>query len=117
LNLSELIIASDIVVTWFSTAMINIVIARKPLVVIDFFNERKIGLLPSIQAIADQNAALEANNANQLQESLTLINQNSDIREKLLMSQEAFHATYLNTIDGKSIKRIVDAIKEIITRP
>jgi CDP-Glycerol:Poly(glycerophosphate) glycerophosphotransferase len=115
LNLSELIIASDIVVTWFSTAMINIVIARKPLVVIDFFDERKIGLLPSIQAIADQNAALEANNANQLQESLTLINQNSDIREKLLMSQEAFHATYLNTIDGKSIKRIVDAIKEIIT--
>lgn len=113
-DLTELIIASDIIISWFSTAMINVVIARKPLIVIDFFSGRfEGGILPSIQAIADQHAALEARNANELESNLISVLYNPQIREELKQAQDTFHKSYLETTDGKSIIRIAQIIKQI----
>jgi len=118
-DLSKLIAASDLVFSWYSTAMINVVVARKPLVVINFHKDRENapeagGILPSTLAIADNNAAVEATNANELYKCMFTILSDHEFREKLKQSQEAFHSTYLKTIDGNSINRIAETIRQII---
>ena len=114
-ELSRLIMASDIVISWFSTAMINVVVARKPLIVINFHHEREVGKpLPSTLAIADSKAAIEVTDANELHKSLVSMFNDKEFREKIKQSQDAFHDTYLKTIDGNSIIRIAAAIQEIL---
>jgi hypothetical protein len=114
-DLSKLIVASDFVISWFSTAMINVVLARKPLIAIDFFGDRAHGnILLSTQAIVDYGAALEALNANELYESLSAILRDDRLRKTLKQCQDVFHSTYLKTIDGNSINRIAETIADII---
>jgi len=115
-DLSKLIVASDVIVTWFSTAMIDVVLARKPLIVINFHNERETSIiLPSTLVIVDNGAALEATNEDQLLNFISTLLKDERSTEKLGQSQEIFNSTYLKTIDGKSMNRIVEAIREIIT--
>ncbi len=66
-DLSRLIASSDLVVTWVSTAMLNVVLARIPLIVIDFFDDGITGgILLSTKAIVENGAAVEAINSRQL---------------------------------------------------
>lgn len=114
-DVSKLIISSDLVVTWVSTAMINSVLARKPLVMIDFFNDGITGgVLLSTQAIVDNGAALMAVNGHELYDCTKLILNDNQFVETLQNRQDVFHNTYLKRIDGKSIDRIFETILEII---
>lgn len=114
-NISKLIVASDLVITWVSTAMINVVLARKPLIVIDFFNDGVIGgVLLSTQAIVDQGAALKAANGPELYHCTKQLLNDNHLLETLRSRQDVFHNTYLKTIDGKSIDRISETILDII---
>jgi hypothetical protein len=114
-DVSKLIISSDLVVTWVSTAMVNAVLARKPLVVIDFFNDGITGgVLLSTQAIVDNGAALMAINSHELYDCTKLILNDNQFVETLQNRQDVFHNTYLKRIDGKSIDRIFETILEII---
>jgi len=114
-DVSKLIIGSDLVVTWVSTAMVNAVLAMKPLVVIDFFNDGVTGgVLLSTQAIVDNGAALMAVNSYDLYDFTKLILNDNHFVKALQSSQELFHNTYLKRIDGKSIDRISETIIKII---
>jgi hypothetical protein len=114
-DVSKLIIASDLVITWVSTAMVNVVLARKPLIVIDFFNDGVIGgVLLSTQAIVDHGAALKAANGPELYHCTKQLLNDNHLLETLRSRQDVFHSTYLKTIDGKSTDRISEIILEII---
>ena len=114
-DVSKLIIGSDLVITWVSTAMVNAVLARKPLVVIDFFNDGVTGgVLLSTQAIVDNGAALKAVNGHDLFDCIKLILNDNHFVKALQSRQELFHSTYLKRIDGKSIDRISETILDII---
>jgi hypothetical protein len=114
-NLNELIAASDLVITWVSTAMLNVVLSNTPLIVIDFFNDGLTGgVLLSTQAIVDKGAAVEAINITELRGSIFKILTDSDYMKSLLERQEVFRKDYLKAIDGKSIDKISKTILEII---
>jgi hypothetical protein len=116
-DVSKLIIGSDLVITWVSTAMVNAVLAMKPLVVIDFFNDGVTGgVLLSTQAIVDNGAALMAVNSHDLYDFTKLILNDNNFAKTLQSSQKLFHSTYLKRIDGKSIDRISKTIINIIGR-
>jgi hypothetical protein len=115
-DLSKLILASDLVMSWFSTALINVVTARKPLVIIDFFGDRSIDILLSMQAIADHRAALEASDEDELYRCISSLLRDTQLRKRLELSQETFHSTYLKTIDGNSIQRICESIREVLSK-
>ena len=89
-DVSKLIIGSDLVVTWVSTAMVNAVLAMKPLVVIDFFNDGITGgVLLSTQAIVDNGAALMAVNSHDLYDCTKLILNDNHFVKTLQSSQDA----------------------------
>jgi len=114
-DVSKLIIGSDLVVTWVSTAMVNAVLARKPLVVIDFFNDGVTGgVLLSTQAIIDNGAALMAVNSHELFNYAKLVLNDNHFVKALKSRQELFHRMYLKRIDGKSIDRISETIIDLI---
>jgi hypothetical protein len=114
-NLNELIAASDLVITWVSTAMLNVVLSNTPLIVIDFFNDGLTGgVLLSTQAIVDKGAAIEAINITELRASISKILTDNNYMKSLLERQEAFRKDYLKAIDGKSIDKISKTVLEII---
>lgn len=114
-DVSKLIIGSDLVVTWVSTAMVNAVLARRPLVVIDFYNDGLTGgVLLSTQAIIDNGAALIAFSVPELYDFIHLILSDKHFVEVLQSRQDVFHNKYLKRIDGKSIDRILETILDII---
>jgi hypothetical protein len=114
-DLLKFILASDLVISWYSTAMINVVLSRKPLIALDFSGDRAHGnVLLSIQAIVEQGAALEALNVTDLFGSLSAILSDDQLRNSLKQSQDVFHSTYLKTMDGYSASRIAEMIAEIV---
>lgn len=115
-DLGKLIAASDIVITWPSTAILDAILARKPLIVMDFFNENvKSMTLLSLTAIRE-GAAHKVCDKNELLAALTDVLANRQLKVRLEESQRAFKSKYLGTVDGKSNKRIADAIREALVR-
>lgn len=116
-DLSRLIASSDLVITWVSTAMLNVVLARIPLIVIDFFNDGIIGgVLLSTQAIVEKGAAVKAINSHQLNNWTQKILDDDIFARTLKTRQDAFDCDYLKAIDGKSIQRVSETIIEIMNR-
>ncbi len=116
-DLSHLIAASDLVITWVSTAMINVVLSRIPMVVIDFFNDGLMGgILLSTQAIVEKGAAVKAINSQQLSNWTQRILEDEIFSRTLKSRQDAFDCNYLKAIDGKSIERVSETIIEIMNR-
>ena len=111
-DISRLIQASDVVITWPSTAILNVVLARKPLIVMDFFNQRAQGITLLAEMTIDHGAAHEVFNATELREALADVIANGKLKEKLQRCERVFSLEYLGTIDGKSSERIADAIVE-----
>jgi CDP-glycerol glycerophosphotransferase (TagB/SpsB family) len=113
-DISKLILASDIVITWYSTAMVNVVLFKKPLIAIDFYGDRQHGnVLLSTKAIVEQGAALEATSVTELCDSISAILKDDELRNSLKNLQETFHKATLKTMDGYSTVRIADMIIEI----
>lgn len=109
-DLNKLIQASDMVITWPSTAMLDVIIARKPLIVMDFFSKKVKSMTLLSQTAIEQNAAYQVHNAAELLFALSDILADGKLKEKLEKCQRLFQLTYLSTIDGKSSERIIDAI-------
>jgi hypothetical protein len=114
-NLNQLIQASDVVITWPSTAMLDIILAGKPLIVMDFYNQRAQGAMTLLSENAiDQGAAYEVFNTVELSEVLTDIIADGKLKEKLQECERIFSLVHLTKIDGKSNERIADCITEAI---
>jgi hypothetical protein len=113
-GLSKLIHASDIVITWFSTAMLNVVLAKKPLVVMDFLNGRRYGILRETQSIIEHGAAIEVTDTEQLRKAISAFMRDKKLAQSLERSQEIFRRSYLGTVDGGSINRIAETVLEVL---
>jgi len=116
-DLSRLIASSDLVITWVSTAMLNVVLARIPLIVIDYFNDGITGgVLLSTQAIVEKGAAVKAINSRQLNNWTQKILEDDNFARTLKRRQDEFDCDYLKAIDGKSIQKVSETIIEIMNR-
>ena len=114
-NLRKLIIGSDVVISWFSRAMIDAVIARKPLIVVDFFDDReRFNLLNETANIIDQNIALVVSQVDELTSALANIIENVSFRRQLVRLEEDFYSKNFSLMDGKSAVRIAETIEKII---
>lgn len=115
-DLNKLILASDVSLSWYSTTMINVVLARKPLVAMDLFDERNNRIVSprEVLHICDEGAAKEVTTVKGLYEILSLLVKDCGLRERMVDAEEAFHSRYMKEVDGKSAYRIVSTIKDII---
>ena len=114
-DLNKLIQVSDIVITWPSTAMLDVILATKPLVVMDFFSQRVQGAMTLLSENSiDEGAAYEVFDSEKLKETLSSLILNDKIRGDLVRREQIFSLRHLGIIDGKSNERIADSIIEAI---
>jgi len=116
-DLGKLIWASDIVITWFSRAMIDVLIARKPLILVDFFGDRKrFNLLNETENIIEQNISINVFKKDDLKKTLSNIIEDESFRRQIIQIEDNFYSKNLFLMDGKSSERIAETVRTIIDR-
>lgn len=106
-DLDQLIQASDIVLTWFSTAMINTVLAKKPMILLNLVKiDMPIAPL-EITYMADEGVALNVSDINDLRQALKELIENEELEEKMISAAEGFRFKYLSSIDGNSSDKLM----------
>jgi len=115
INLDDAILISDLVVTWPSTAMLNVVITNKPLIMIDFMNFHKVHGLIQTDDILKLGASLEANSGESLKLYINSFLNDDKIWNTLFKNQLAFKNEYLN-YNGKSLELIKNHIITLLKK-
>ncbi len=106
-NLSYLLAISDVILTVSSTVGLESAILDKPLICINFLNEKSM--------YVDDGIALEVANIEELADSINKIF-NPEISAQLSENRVKFVSEYVYELDGKSAERIIDVITELIDK-
>lgn len=114
-DLNELILSSDYVISWFSTSLINVMLAEKPLLIIDFYDYRsKLPIAPrDILEITPANAALEVVKKEDFPSFLRVFLNDLTIQHNLKISVRKYRKKYLNEINGASNALILEFFQKI----
>lgn len=106
-NLSYLLTISDVILTVSSTVGLESAILDKPLICINFLNEKSMYI--------DDGIALEVNNIEKVSEGIINVF-NPKIASELSENRRKFIAEYVYGLDGKSVERIIDVIDELVDK-
>lgn len=104
-NLSYLLAISDIILTISSTVGLESAILDKPLICINFLNEKSMYVNDGI--------ALEVKNIEELADSINKIF-NPEISVRLLENRTKFVKEYVYGLDNKSTERIIEVINNLL---
>jgi CDP-glycerol glycerophosphotransferase (TagB/SpsB family) len=114
-DLSKLIVSSDLVLTWPSTAMINVVLAHKPMIVIDVLGDlNEAGLM--MRKIVEYGCCLVATSVPELNDAIRSMTEDETASLMITESQRRFETEVLAT-DGKSANRMAKFIVSIPLGP
>ena len=107
--LYDLIHLCDVAVTTFnSTSSIETVLFDKPVLIINFTGE-----INSIEC-AREGVAIEIEETEKVYESLNELLHNQDLLSSLKNKRKQFIEKYAYKLDGKSTKRVVDVVQELV---
>lgn len=106
-NLSYLLAISDVILTFSSTVGLESAILDKPLICINFLNEKSMYI--------DNGVALEVKNIEELADSINKIF-NPEISVQLSENRVNFVKEYVHELDGRSVERIIDVINGLLNK-
>ena len=106
-NLSHLLAVSDVILTISSTVGLESAILDKPLICINFLNEKSM--------YVDDGIALEVKNIEELSEGIINVF-NPEIAAELSENRKKFIDEYVYGLDGESSKRIMNVILDLVNK-
>ena len=106
-NLSYLLAISDVILTVSSTVGLESAILDKPLICINFLNEKSM--------YVDDGIALEVQNIEEVADSISKVFE-PEILAQLSENRIKFVKEYVYGLDGKSAERIIDVINGLLNK-
>lgn len=100
-------ISSLVIVSYFSSAILDVVILDKPIISVKVDHDDEVSPLVS------QNVAVGIDSPNKLLQAVRHIFEDEKIREELASNRKKFIYDYAYKIDGKSTVRVNELIREI----
>ncbi len=105
-SVKKVLLESDVVITVFSTAGLEAMLLGKPVIVLDLSKEAP--LAPYVTA------SEVVRIAEMLPQTIKMVIENQKIFESLVSASKKYAADYLEPLDGESVKRAVQVIKDLV---
>jgi len=111
LPIADMMLQADIILLYESTAALEAMIMRKPVILVDIYRE-----LGKIAYVKSQ-AVLRVHDARSIARAIKYLMQNKGgIRDRLLNDSNNFIVQYAQVGDSRSDQKITDAMEELIVR-
>ena len=110
IDLYELINASELIMSWFSTAALEAMMFDKPVIILNLFDEKNS--LPYIES----GVAIEVCKPESIIPAIKDVLYNNETRQILFKNREKFLPEYVHMRDGFSAKRVASLIEQMIEK-
>lgn len=111
IDLYELLNASTVLISWYSTTVLEAIILGRPVIICDFFGDKPI--VPYVT----KGVALGAFNTQGLYKALDQVINNKDTRARLIGNGQDFIRDFAYSVDGKATERVGQLIKNMAESP
>ncbi|MCK5018758.1 MAG: glycosyltransferase, partial [Candidatus Peribacteraceae bacterium] len=108
IDLTELLMISEIVITDLSTVGLEAMLLNTPVITVNFTGK------PDAMPYASSGAAIGVSDPNKLKEAVQSILNNQDTKNRLQQNAKIFLKDYLYKLDGRSAERVNALIEEMI---